>query len=116
MRSIPLFVYVPFQIAPLCIDNVLPFCFGVLDLRTGEFVYVNAGHNPPLVLRGGQEPCYLMPEGKPDKPLGVMEGRAYQQCSMTLTSGDMIFLYTDGVTEAINETEELYGEERFYFI
>ena len=86
--------------------------FGVLDLRTGEFVYVNAGHNPPLVLRGGQEPCYLMPEGKPDKPLGVMEGRAYQQCSMTLTSGDMIFLYTDGVTEAINETAELYGEER----
>ena len=86
--------------------------FGVLNLRTGEFVYVNAGHNPPLVLRGGQEPSYLMPEGKPDKPLGVMEGRAYQQCSMTLTPGDMIFLYTDGVTEAINETAELYGEER----
>ena len=86
--------------------------FGVLDFRTGEFVYVNAGHNPPLVVRGGQEPSYLMPEGKPDKPLGVMEGRAYRQCSLTLAAGDMIFLYTDGVTEAINETEELYGEER----
>ena len=86
--------------------------FGVLDFRTGEFVYVNAGHNPPLVLRGDGEVSYLMPEGKPDKPLGVMEGRAYRQCSLTLAGGDMIFLYTDGVTEAIDETEELYGEER----
>ena len=86
--------------------------FGVLDLATGCFDYVNAGHNPPVTVRGGGEVSYLMPEGKPDKPLGVMEGLRYRQGSLTLAPGDMMFLYTDGVTEAVNETAELYGEER----
>ena len=73
---------------------------------------MNAGHNPPVTVRGGGEVSYLMPEGKPDKPLGVMEGLRYRQGSLTLAPGDMMFLYTDGVTEAVNETAELYGEER----
>ena len=86
--------------------------FGVLNLRTGEFTYVNAGHNPPLLLRRGGEVSYLLPEGKPDKPLGVMEGLTYRQKTLTLAQGEMVFLYTDGVTEAANEEAELYGEER----
>ncbi len=86
--------------------------FGVLDLRTGEFSYVNAGHNPPLLLRRGGEVSYLLPEGKPDKPLGLMEGLPYRQRALTLAPGEMVFLYTDGVTEAANEAAELYGEER----
>ncbi|MBR1885740.1 MAG: SpoIIE family protein phosphatase [Schwartzia sp.] len=86
--------------------------FGVLDLRTGAFSYVNAGHNPPLVARRGGEVSYLLPEGKPDKPMGVMEGLAYHQNRLTLAPGDMVFLYTDGVTESTNETNELYGEAR----
>ena len=86
--------------------------FGVLDLRTGEFSYVNAGHNPPLLLRRGGEVSYLLPEGKPDKPLGLMEGLPYRQKALTLAPGEMVFLYTDGVTEAANEAAELYGEER----
>ncbi len=86
--------------------------FGVLDLQTGRFDYVNAGHNPPLLARRGQAPVYLTPEGKADKPLGVREGLAYRQGNLTFAPGDMIFLYTDGVTEATNEAKELYGEER----
>ena len=100
----------------LCVGNdqmmFVTVFFGVLNLRTGEFDYVNAGHNPPLVLRHGGEDSYLLPEGKPDKPLGVMEGLTYHQAALTLASGDMVFLYTDGVTEAVNEAAELYGEER----
>ncbi len=86
--------------------------FGVLDLQTGRFDYVNAGHNPPLVMRCDNEATYLVPEGKPDKPLGVMEDLTYHQATLNLAAGDMIFFYTDGVTEATNEAAELYGEER----
>ena len=86
--------------------------FGVLDLRTGRFDYVNAGHNPPLVVRKGAEPVYLVPEGKADKPLGVREGLSYRQGHLSLAPGEMIFFYTDGVTEATNEAQELYGETR----
>ncbi|MBR5163396.1 MAG: SpoIIE family protein phosphatase, partial [Schwartzia sp.] len=86
--------------------------FGVLDLRTGVFDYVNAGHNPPLAALGGEPFAYLVPEGKPDKPLGVMEGLAFHQRSLTLAAGDALFFYTDGVTEAVDEKAELYGEGR----
>ncbi|MBQ8698513.1 MAG: serine/threonine-protein phosphatase, partial [Schwartzia sp.] len=86
--------------------------FGVLDLESGAFSYVNAGHNPPLVLRGDGKASYIMPEGRPGKPLGVMEDLSYHQCALTLAPGDMVFLYTDGVTEAVDESSELYGEER----
>ena len=86
--------------------------FGVLDLESGAFSYVNAGHNPPLVLRGDGKASYIMPEGRPGKPLGVMEDLSYHQCALTLAPGDLVFLYTDGVTEAVDESSELYGEER----
>ncbi len=86
--------------------------FGVLDLRSGVFDYVNAGHNPPVAALGGAPAVYLQPEGKAQKPLGVLEGIAFRQRRLTLAPGDTMFLYTDGVTEAVNEGAELYGEER----
>ena len=86
--------------------------FGVLDLRTGVFDYVNAGHNPPLATSGGGPFAYLAVAGKPDKPLGVMEGLSFRQQSLTLAAGDALFFYTDGVTEAADEKAELYGEDR----
>ena len=86
--------------------------FGVLDLRTGEFSYVNAGHNPPLLVRDGGEATYLLSAGKPDKPLGIMDGLAYRRHTLTLAPGELVFLYSDGVTEATNEAAELYGEKR----
>ena len=74
----------------------------------GEIEYVNAGHNPPYILRpGGRE--RLTATGL---ALGVLSGEAYESGRATQTRGDRIFLYTDGVTEAFSPEEEEYGEER----
>ncbi len=82
---------------------------GVLDVESGEFVYVNAGHNPPLVRRNGS--FEFLPKAK--RPmLGVIEGLDFPAEKITLAQGDMLFLYTDGVTEAMNGEREIFGEER----
>jgi sigma-B regulation protein RsbU (phosphoserine phosphatase) len=86
-------------------------CFlGRLDVITGEFVYANAGHNQPLLRRGGAEWKYM--QSKPGFVLAGMEGMVYKQSSMTLNQGDELYMYTDGVTEAVNPKLELYGESR----
>ena len=82
---------------------------GVLDVESGEFVYVNAGHNPPLVHKNGT--VGFLPMAK-SPMLGVMGGMNFPVERLTLASGDMLFLYTDGVTEAMNEKKELFGEKR----
>ena len=83
---------------------------GVLDLVTGEFVYVNAGHEMPFICKAGGdfEPYKI----RAAFVLAGMEGMKYRAGSMTLEPGDKIFQYTDGVTEATNINNELYGMER----
>lgn len=83
---------------------------GVLDLVTGEFRFVNAGHEIPFIARAGE--AYEPYKIKPGFVLAGMENMKYQSGSMQLAPGDKIFQYTDGVTEAMNEKEELYGIER----
>ena len=83
---------------------------GVVDLVTGEMEYVNAGHNPPLVKRAGGSVEYLTPRSGP--PLAVMDGVSYRRQTLALKPGDGILLYTDGVTEATNRAEALFGEAR----
>ena len=83
---------------------------GLLDLKTGEFTYVNAGHNPPLLRRKGGSYEYL--ELDPGFVLAGLDGMEYQSSQLTLEAGDTLFLYTDGVTEALNTQEELFGEDR----
>lgn len=98
----------------LCRENesmmfVSLFC-GVLDLTSGEFVYSNAGHNPPLLLRPGAGPDWLpLPEGT---PLGIQENAAYKTHSLLLRPGDILLAYTDGVTEAVGGRKGFYSEER----
>ena len=82
---------------------------GVLDVVTGEFVYVNAGHNPPLVRRNGSFEFLPMAKGP---MLGVMEGMKFPADRLTFSPGDVLFLYTDGVTEAMNNKREIFTEER----
>ena len=83
---------------------------GVLDLVTGEFVYVNAGHEMPFICKaGGDFEPYKIRAGF---VLAGMENMKYRAGSMTLEPGDKIFQYTDGVTEATNMSNELYGMER----
>ncbi len=83
---------------------------GVLDLETGEFRYVNAGHEMPFICRAGGE---FTPEKiRPGFVLAGMEETKYRQGSMILGEGDKIFQYTDGITEATNINNELFGMER----
>lgn len=83
---------------------------GVLDLVTGAFTFVNAGHEMPFIARAGgvYEPYKL----RPGFVLAGMEHMKYQSGQIKLSPGDKIFQYTDGVTEATNAAMELYGMER----
>lgn len=83
---------------------------GFLNLKTGVVTYSNAGHNPPLVKNGKRDFEYF--ETQADFVLAGMEGMTYTKNEIKLEPGDIIYLYTDGITEAINLEEELYGETR----
>ncbi len=83
---------------------------GILDIETGKLTYANAGHNPPLLLRAGGEFEYL--KSRAGFVLAGMECVRYRVNELTLSAEDRIFLYTDGVTEATDSNNELYGEDR----
>ena len=88
---------------------VTVFC-GILNLQTGEFIYSNAGHNPPVLIRKNQPPEWLkLPEGF---ILGPMMDTVYKNDRMVLNPGDLLLLYTDGVNEAMNEERIIYSDER----
>lgn len=83
---------------------------GVLDLVTGDFHYVNAGHEPPfLCKKGGVFEDYKI---SPGFVLAGMEGMNYRCGSFRLEPGDKLFQYTDGVTEATDSQNQLYGMDR----
>jgi len=82
---------------------------GEINIRTGRLAYVNAGHNPPVLWRGGKAE-YL--KSSPSLFLGFMPGVHYRVGELQLEPGDMIYLYTDGITEQPNASGEPYGEER----
>lgn len=82
---------------------------GILTLSTGELRFANAGHNAPLIAQNG-EIKYLTT--KPNLMLAGMDGVSYTTHSTKLSIGDRLFIYTDGVTEATNASNELYGENR----
>ena len=90
---------------------------GLLHLPTGVLTYVNAGHNPPLVRSGEassseHSPSFeFLPYSK-YPVLGFQEGIAYSKDQLVLSSGDALFLYTDGVTEAMNGKGEMFSEKR----
>ena len=84
--------------------------FGMLDLLTGRVEFVNAGHNPPLVRHKDSTFDYL--KSKPSFVIAGMEGMKYRRNEIFLSPGDEIYLYTDGVTEATDSENRLYGEER----
>ena len=84
----------------------------VLDYETGELSYVNAGHNPPLLHRADEPGKWSWLRTRSGLPLGLFDGLPYEQFSLELKPGDFLYLYTDGVTEATNANEELFGDER----
>jgi len=98
----------------LCQNNKqLMFCtvwLGILDLRTGRLIAANAGHEYPAIRRNGEE--YALLSDQHDPPLGLRDGLRYREYELTLSPGDCLFQYTDGVTEATDAALELFGEER----
>ena len=83
---------------------------GILDIRDGALTCVNAGHENPAVKRSGG--VFRLFQDKHGLPLGVMPGMRYQDYTLQFNPGDAIFVYTDGVPEANNLSEELYGLKR----
>ena len=82
---------------------------GYLDLKTGTVHVANAGHNPPVLIRDGKAEYVVL---KPGFMLAGMDGMVYKDQTLQLQEGDILYLYTDGVTEAMDNDGKQYGEER----
>ena len=82
---------------------------GILTISTGELNFANAGHNAPVLENNGKIE-YL--STKPNLMLAAMDGLPYTNNTIKLNKGDRLFIYTDGITEATNDYDELYGEDR----
>jgi serine phosphatase RsbU (regulator of sigma subunit) len=90
-------------------NRFITFFYGVLDPAVGELSFANAGHNPPIVVRASGE-SEMLEGGGP--VLGVLSIAPYCEERVPLGSGDLLAIYSDGVTEAANTSGEEYGEQR----
>jgi len=84
--------------------------FGVLDVDNGKLVYVNAGHDPPLLTRSGQVKNRIMPTGP---AVGMFDEAEYRTAQLTLEDGDALFLFTDGMLDSLNPDNLPFGQGRF---
>ena len=83
---------------------------GILTISTGELITANAGHEYPVFFRSGEG--FELVKAKHGLALGAMEGARYREACWTLNPGDGLFVYTDGVPEATNDREEMFGNDR----
>jgi len=90
-------------------NKFLTLFYGDLDPDTGTLAYSNGGHNAPMFVRRSGEVERL---DKGGLPIGMMQGVAYQEASVAFEVGDVLVIYSDGITESINEREEEFDEER----
>jgi sigma-B regulation protein RsbU (phosphoserine phosphatase) len=98
------------QIHGLTEDNrFATFFWAAYDEKRGTLEYVNAGHNPPMLLRGSGGLERLRSGGP---PLGLFKAPAYVQATVGLSPGDLLVIFTDGVTEAVDPLEEEFGDAR----
>ena len=85
--------------------------FGILDVRSGDLTYAIAGHNPPLLVAGDPPQCRWLTADH-GLPLGIERDCCFENVTVCLQPGSTLVLYSDGLTEAHNGQNELYGEER----
>jgi len=85
--------------------------YGILEPQSGRLRYVNAGHNPPILL-GGHKGKPIDKLSRTGMALGVSENATWQQKMLKFTPGDLLVLYTDGITEAQNPQRALFSENR----
>jgi len=91
------------------IEKFATFFYGVLNTRNLTLDYTNAGHNCPILWRNDKTYCLLREGGV---IIGLMEGALYNTSRINLHAGDFLVFYTDGVTEALNPHDDIFGEER----
>jgi phosphoserine phosphatase RsbU/P len=88
------------------------FFYAQYEAGTRRLTYVNAGHNPPFLVRMGQGVLGIERLDRGGPVIGLMSGVSYEQASVALCPGDAILAYTDGVSEAMNLTDQEWGEQR----
>jgi phosphoserine phosphatase RsbU/P len=94
-------------------NRFITFFMTIANPRTGELVFTNAGHNPPVLVRAAANaPKRLEALEGGGMILGILPMVKYQEFTITMNSGDVLVLYSDGVTEAVNPKDEDFGEER----
>jgi phosphoserine phosphatase RsbU/P len=86
------------------------FFFATLDPSTRQLSYVNAGHNAPMLVKGGSGGVLRLEAG--GTPVGLLPSAMYEAQSVSLGAGDLLLCYTDGISEAMNLADEEWGEER----
>ena len=91
-------------------ERFITFFYGLLNQKERSFTYVNAGHNPPLWYVNHDRCIRRLEKG--GLILGMMKNVRFQHDTIKLSSGDWIVMYTDGVSEAMNDTDEEFGEAR----
>lgn len=89
-------------------DKFVTFFACILNTKTGDFEYVNAGHNPPFLVKANNE---ILELNKGGTILGVLRKMDYESEKLKLTNGDLFFAFTDGIVEALDADEEEFGEE-----
>ncbi|MBI2425932.1 MAG: fused response regulator/phosphatase [Candidatus Hydrogenedentes bacterium] len=98
----------------LCSDNesglFVTLFYAILDTISGEVAYCNAGHNPPCLIRAAGN-CALL-ENQGGLVLGILDDAHYETTRIQMASGDLLFLYTDGVTEAMDSESKCFTDDR----
>jgi sigma-B regulation protein RsbU (phosphoserine phosphatase) len=95
-------------------NNFVTLFYCVLDTKAKTVTYCNAGHNPPIVLRKDKTEFEFLKVG--GIPLGMFSSQKYTDDAIQLEKGDLVVLYTDGVTEAMNSSDEFFGDEKLQSI
>jgi serine phosphatase RsbU (regulator of sigma subunit) len=85
--------------------------YAVLEPETGRISYVNAGHNPPLMISGDGK--HIRELESYNLPVGIIETESYSAAEFVMEAGEMLVAFSDGITEAMNPAGEPYGDERF---
>jgi serine phosphatase RsbU (regulator of sigma subunit) len=90
-------------------NKFLTLFYGTINPQSGELKYSNGGHNPPMLVRTTGEVLQL---DKGGLPVGMMKGMPYQEASVVFNPGDVLVIYSDGITESVNEKDEEFAEQR----
>ena len=106
MRNLNMLVY-----ESSAANRYATFFYGELDVPSRVLTYVNAGHNPPMLFRGAGDGSDVVRLDTGGPVIGLIEHCVYQQGSVTLTAGDVLVAYTDGISEAMNAANEEWGED-----